>query len=517
MRLKMIAGGDPVDYDVLTAKAENVVEGLVFLGADSDEEQVGTLPDMENMYGAPGFSSSDTGTPVHGAAYVAVTTDTGGAKKIALSPPKGKYPGTKDAYVGCTPAQIGVTAEKVANGQTAAGVAGTYGSDATVTADDMKEGKVAYGESGRLIGSRKDYGTVQKTLAAGESYTINKGMYDAGKVTAQGLSAQTDATATASQILENFTAWVKGTKLAGAMKHLTDRASVQYASGNSTKVIPGDAAFYQSNTDGVKRFLIRYNSDGGYITGNTLFGIARDTLLSVLGITADKILSGQSIADVAGTATNDAVLVPAYLLEGYSGYDDGVLKQGTMKNCGQYQYGGFGEGTDYYAINAMPEGAYFSNGASWAPEGRCSKDTVRSYLGVSANKILSGQSIAGISGTQHKYGEAHGQITSGTSREIEGSHAKAYLNLGFTPLLVVLMSYMKSGSTSYRDVTIMSNLYNGSSKYGNALNFNQQKMNGYNSNAWNNGESGVVTSGKNLVLPVAYTGSTYDYWAVGYY
>lgn len=50
---------------------------------------------------------------------------------------------------------------------------------------------------------------------------------------------------------------------------------------------------------------------------------------------------------------------------------------------GQYQYaGGIGAGTDengvYYALNAIPEGYYRSNGADWAPEVRISEER---YIG----------------------------------------------------------------------------------------------------------------------------------------
>ena len=50
---------------------------------------------------------------------------------------------------------------------------------------------------------------------------------------------------------------------------------------------------------------------------------------------------------------------------------------------GQYQYaGGIGAGTDengvYYALNALPEGYYRSNGADWAPEVRISEER---YIG----------------------------------------------------------------------------------------------------------------------------------------
>ena len=61
--------------------------------------------------------------------------------------------------------------------------------------------------------------------------------------------------------------------------------------------------------------------------------------------------------------------------------ENGVKLTGTMANRGQAQYGNMGEGSDYYAINSLPEGAYFSNGASWAPEARIKKTTLLNYLG----------------------------------------------------------------------------------------------------------------------------------------
>lgn len=71
---------------------------------------------------------------------------------------------------------------------------------------------------------------------------------------------------------------------------------------------------------------------------------------------------------------------------------------------GQYQmaggWGSGGSGADaYYAMNAMPEGYYQKNGADWAPEVRMKQSDVRSALGITASKIVSGQSIAGVSGT----------------------------------------------------------------------------------------------------------------------
>lgn len=302
MRLKMMGGGDSVDYDALTAMAADVPEGLIFIGQGSDEEQTGSLPDRRNMHGAPGYSDADQDVPVHQAVMVSTTRNTYGETQVVLAPPRGKFPGDTSAFVGCSPSDIGVTAEKVANGQTAAGIKGTYGADGNLTSADLKEGKIGYGANGKVSGGAMDYGAVSKTLAAGESYTINKGFYGAGKVTAKDLASQTNGTATAAHILKGFTAWIKGKLVTGSMKNISEDATITHTTDNKTKVVLGDACYVSKNSDGTERLQIRYNGTAGYITANTLFAISYDKLRSALGITASKIIKGQSIAGVNGSA-----------------------------------------------------------------------------------------------------------------------------------------------------------------------------------------------------------------------
>lgn len=86
-------------------------------------------------------------------------------------------------------------------------------------------------------------------------------------------------------------------------------------------------------------------------------------------MTASSGLTKRKLA--LATATPDKVSADATYYAG-----DKTLKTGTLVERGQYQIGGTGSGGSgmdkYFAINALPEGIYRSNGADWAPEARCS-------------------------------------------------------------------------------------------------------------------------------------------------
>lgn len=160
------------------------------------------------------------------------------------------------------------------------------------------------GDNGRVDGTMANNGAVTSTLTAGTSYTIPAGYHNgSGKITANNLASQTSATATAQQILSGQTAFVNGSKITGTMPNLSSNSSISYENGNSTKVIVGDQAFGPiTNTDGTNRVLIRYNSTNGYVTGNTLVGVSTSNMASQLGLTANKIVAGNNICGINGTA-----------------------------------------------------------------------------------------------------------------------------------------------------------------------------------------------------------------------
>lgn len=186
---------------------------------------------------------------------------------------------------------------------------------ATATPEQILTGKTA-GVGGEIItGTMPNNGAVSQALNAGGSYTIPKGYHNgSGKVTANSLASQTDGTAVASEILTGKTAFVDGVKVTGSMPDLTASSTVTHSTSNGTKVVLGDAAFMETNSDGTQRAEIRYNGNAGRISGNTLLAVPVATMRTAVN-----------------TGTNATA---AQILTGYKAYSGSTLVSGSMTNQG---------------------------------------------------------------------------------------------------------------------------------------------------------------------------------------
>lgn len=86
----------------------------------------------------------------------------------------------------------------------------------TVTADKMLKGYTAFRlDKGIITGIIENNGEISGTLNAGESYTVPEGVTSGGTITANSLTSQTQATATADNITAGKTAWVNGELITG--------------------------------------------------------------------------------------------------------------------------------------------------------------------------------------------------------------------------------------------------------------------------------------------------------------
>ena len=90
-------------------------------------------------------------------AQLLVNTD--GISRLIVQPPRGYYDG--GVYASVTASKVasitGLTANKLAKGQTVLGVAGNYTSDATATANDIASGKTAYVNGNKITGTGTNF------------------------------------------------------------------------------------------------------------------------------------------------------------------------------------------------------------------------------------------------------------------------------------------------------------------------------------------------------------------------
>ena len=284
---------------------------------------------------------------------------------------------------------------------------GKGGGGGTATANQILNGYTATTNSGLITGTMTDRGAISSTLNCGGSYTIPAGYHNgSGKITANSLASQTSSTATVDNILSGKTAYVNGNKLTGNM---TNR------SNTTTQWCGYETCVCQPNPVDPSQALITFPNYGGSgyyddkssVCGN-LGNLNAANIKAGVKIGRSSNYGADNTNTITGTFTADATATAAQILNGQSAYVNGNKITGTMpkitqqQNPSQNSYIYTHSDGVTYLVNWI-KGGYLEpwqdfNGQklaeAWVPQ-----DKVANAIGLTANKILKGNTICGITGT----------------------------------------------------------------------------------------------------------------------
>lgn len=211
----------------------------------------------------------------------------------------------KSVSDGKTSVAVAVTAKGVATAADAAFATiaenvGKISMDATAAAGDCLSGKTFYAGGVKVTGVMANHGAVTQALEAGGSCTIPAGYHNGGgKVTANSLASQTSGTVEAinhpytgaadysQEMLNNKTAWVNGRKVTGLIQ-------------DSSSAIGLAAIGFSTDRNELTAIWGAPDKNYARVKGSTTsFRISN--VPSAIGLTADKIVQGNTILGVAGT------------------------------------------------------------------------------------------------------------------------------------------------------------------------------------------------------------------------
>lgn len=169
-------GGAGSGSSDVTAGRSHVLEGYTAITRDSNDEPVAGTILMRSIVGKNGtigISDKYPDVAVIEGANSQMNTALNGKTYVSTQPPNGYYSGY--TYVGIERSEIapiiGLTAAKLAKGQTVAGVAGTYTSDANATANKILSGYTAYVNGAKITGNVTISSVVSFSVAA---YSTNQ-------------------------------------------------------------------------------------------------------------------------------------------------------------------------------------------------------------------------------------------------------------------------------------------------------------------------------------------------------
>lgn len=106
---------------------------------------------------------------------------------------------------------------------------------ASIIVEDILEGDDCWANGEHLTGTMPNNGKVTINLEAGTTYTIPKGYHNGeGTVKAPELTFQTSGSASETEIVEGYTAWVNGEKITGTMPKNSEEEVILAPNGEYT-------------------------------------------------------------------------------------------------------------------------------------------------------------------------------------------------------------------------------------------------------------------------------------------
>ena len=271
---------------------------------------------------------------------------------------------------------------------------------------EILEGNYSYDANHSVVqGTMPNNGDLEITPSSSVQ-NFDNGYYNSIKV--QATTTTDDATAVAEDIADGKTAYVKGQKITGTISTLPYGANPAWQTHElELRGTALDVKTYLSVNNPKQPRLFRGNN-------KLSLAVSYDDLANTIGLTPEKLVAGNTIIGVEGTATSldtsDATATAEDIAEDKTAYVNGQKITGTIPTAkyGASSAWSTNEVTKRDAASALDLATYISVNYPEQPvlfKGNnkltlsAGYEKVAEVIGLTAEKIKSGETILGVEGT----------------------------------------------------------------------------------------------------------------------